>query len=220
MRQLFDEVVGTPPPSDLDIRALVRRERGRTRRRRGLLGLAVVAVVAVTAVTQVGGPEPATRVAGPEPAVPQTFQLVVNTQEAADATADKVSEALDSGLHRVGAHWRDTPDDLIKWADLQFSGGGAITRDGRDGGLMLQIVTDHDPCPPGSPPEKACGDNQPSRTATLLTCGQFPGPCTESISPNGMRMVTREVSDTRRVPGRPTPRSRSTSSWQTSGSWS
>ena len=49
---LFDEVIGTPPRSTVDVPAIVRRRR-RTRTLRRV-GIAVTAVVAVSAIVAVG----------------------------------------------------------------------------------------------------------------------------------------------------------------------
>jgi hypothetical protein len=190
VKQLFDEVVGTPPPSDLDVRALIRRERSRSRRNRGALGLVALAA-AVALPVALPAALPAAHLDQP---APPTFQLVVGSQQAAAATAKQVRAALDAGLDTVGARWREAPEELLEWAGDRFSGSGAVTADGREGDLRLDIVSDYDPCPPGSSPDKACGEDQPSKTAALLTCAETVGACTEGTSPSGRRMVTTEDS--------------------------
>jgi hypothetical protein len=60
-QQLFDELIGTPPPSTVDVDGIVRRKRGLRRLRRAAVSAAaVVAVLAVvgTAALLPGGPAP------------------------------------------------------------------------------------------------------------------------------------------------------------------
>ncbi|MET8353585.1 hypothetical protein [Micromonospora sp. NPDC005206] len=117
--QLFDELIGTPPPPKVDVRGIVRRERrARAARRLGgslaaVLALAVAGGVSAAVRHQEPGAAPATpRAAASSPAADTRFRLVFDTDETADATARRLSQELDRALRTVapGAKWTWMPD--------------------------------------------------------------------------------------------------------------
>jgi hypothetical protein len=103
MQDLFDDIVGTPPPSTLDTHALVARDR-RVRAAKwslGGVGAMAVAGVAVVAIAVSGG---SVTPVGP-PAPPQepvdTFVLSSETKQKAEDSAAKLKAALTDGVTKA-----------------------------------------------------------------------------------------------------------------------
>jgi hypothetical protein len=101
----LDEMIGTPPPSTVDVAALVRREkRGQAVRRAGY-GMSAVVAAAVTAGVLVSGGAPGSGThAGPpagQPAVDTRFQLQASSKESAQASGKRLSQALDRALKKA-----------------------------------------------------------------------------------------------------------------------
>ncbi|MEU9505461.1 hypothetical protein AB0D32_04160 [Micromonospora sp. NPDC048170] len=172
--QLFDELIGTPPPVRVDVPGIVRRERrGRAARRLGG-SLAAVLVLAGGVAVAVPGQQ-----SGPPPvaAAPDTrFRLLFDTSESADVTARRLSQELDRALQEVapGATWFWMPEYVGEerkpdgqpptfihngTTDLVVGNSG-VSYQGRRGALGISISADlrsqddagfHWPCrlPPG-----------------------------------------------------------------------
>ncbi|SIN26805.1 hypothetical protein [Micromonospora cremea] len=163
--QLFDELIGTPPPPRVDVQGIVRRERrARAARRLGgslaaVLALAVAGGVSVAVRDQEPGAAPGTpQAVASSPATDTRFRLVFDTDETADATAKRLSQELDRALRKVapGATWTWMPDYLDEprkpdgqppqfthrgTADFVGSSSG-ISYQGRKGSLSVSITPD------------------------------------------------------------------------------
>jgi hypothetical protein len=205
MQPLFDEMIGTPPPSTVDVAAIVRREqRGRSARRAGY-GLAAVVAVAVSAgtLTSVARPNDEPR-AAPPPVVPDTrFQLISTDKQTAEASARQLSRALDhavkkavpgvtypsfkgitsnptkEGLPLIVGGWGPGKDPA-DW----FSGTVNVEVTKRQGALNLMVLSLPEP---GTPFKKG-RDGKPS-PPMLVSCEHETG-CKESTGPNGKKIVT------------------------------
>ena len=137
-KQLFDDFVGAPPPSTVDVVSIVAREQRRRARLR--INLAATAVVVAVAVATTAGatlshrageaspqpgalPRAASSPSGTGSAAPSdasTFRLVADNQESAEATGQRLTETLDDAVKRVA------PD--ARW--LGGASYGAPTTDG------------------------------------------------------------------------------------------
>ncbi|MGS2617295.1 hypothetical protein ACVCAH_22625 [Micromonospora sp. LZ34] len=170
--QLFDELIGNPPPARVDVPGIVRRER-RARATRRLGG----SLAAVLALALAGGVGVAVREQDPTPAPPPVaassptpdtrFRLVFDTEETADATARRLSQELDRALREVapGATWVWMPEYLGEarkpdgqpptfvhngTSDL-VNGTSGVSYQGRKGALGVSIAPDRsDPDETGS----------------------------------------------------------------------
>jgi hypothetical protein len=200
IQQLLDEMIGAPPPSTVDVRRIVRHER-----RRPMVRLSAAAAVLVVVAgawlavdgRSVGRPAPPARVAADDVG----FRLVTDSRESGEATARRLGVALDEAVHRQApaARWLIPirPSDLVRFVpgdsaqnQQRFDGSGDVTLGGRTGRLTLTIVSDYDPCPAGSPAEKACGSHGGSPTRQLLTCAGMPAGCVEGATPSGAKLLT------------------------------
>ncbi|MEU4472576.1 hypothetical protein [Micromonospora sp. NPDC023888] len=163
--QLFDELIGTPPAPTVDLKGIVRRERRlRTARRIG------GSVAAVLALAMAGGVSVAVRDRGPDatpqaaaslPAADNRFRLVFDTDEAADASAKRLSQELDRALRKVapGAKWIWMPEHLDeprkpdgqpptfthRGSPDSVGGSSGISYQGREGSLGVSISPDEYP---------------------------------------------------------------------------
>jgi hypothetical protein len=204
IHQLLDEMIGTPPPSTVDVRGIVRHER-----RRPMVRLSAAAAVMVViagswlAVDSRSSREPAapTRVTADN----VSFRLVTDSRESGDATAKRLGVALDEAVHQQGLAVRwlvpIRPSDVVRFVpgnsaqnQQRFAGSGDVTLGGRTGQLTLTIVSDYDPCPAGSPKEKACGSHGGSPTRQLLSCAGMPAGCVEGVTPTGAKLLTSATS--------------------------
>lgn len=168
-RQLFDEIIGTPPRSTVDVGAIVRRER-RGRATRGAGGVLAVVLVLAAPIALLATVQESPRVTPPVagspgtgpatggPAADVTFRLVADDQEAARDTAARLRAALGDALRqtvpaatwvRSGAFGPPSPDgeppNLVGFGggandEEMFSGGTGVRNGGRLGGLSLAIV--------------------------------------------------------------------------------
>lgn len=197
-KTLFDTVVGTPPPSTVDVAAIVRRRRrARAARRLGIV-LAPVAVAAVTATALV-------TVGGGMGTPPYTAEppLATITTLAPGLTADRLRAALAEAVAALVPDARWLPDgqapvfkppppavsrgsvivacDAVRCTvgspsdpptvDVSFSGSADLQRAGKTGLVMVAVHT----------------------TRSLLDCSGtlVDDSCTATTSPHGYAMVTR-----------------------------
>jgi hypothetical protein len=203
-QQLFDEVIGTPPPSTVDVHALVRGEkRIRTARRTTLGATAIVSLALATGLmvgtaTKPGAPTATPATAQTQQSQDTRFQLLANDKESAEASAKRVSTAFDHAMRQAapGAAWEtikdggsnptadglpyivpifeDGPNAPVK----DFSGSVNIKNDTRHGVLTLMIIPQVDP------------KVKTPKPPLVLACAGAAG-CTEGTGPNGERVSTR-----------------------------
>ncbi|MFG2044020.1 hypothetical protein [Dactylosporangium sp. NPDC048998] len=114
MHQLFDEIIGTPPPTSIDSRALVDRDRRVRSVRWSIASMAVIAVVGVALAAVVSGnPE----VGPPSTATPQsrppdtTFTLSSASRAQAEESASQLATALNDAVRTAvpSAAWESGP---------------------------------------------------------------------------------------------------------------
>jgi hypothetical protein len=204
MQPLFDEMIGTPPPSTVDVAAIVRREqRGRSARRAGY-GLAAVVAVAVSAGTlSSGNGSSSDPRAAPPPVADTRFQLISTDEKTADASARQLSRALDHAVKKAvpGVTYpsfkgitsnptkeglplivvgRGPGPDPVDW----FGGTVNVQVDKRQGALNLMAISLPEP---GTPFKKG-PDGKPS-PPLLVSCEHETG-CQESAGPDGKKVVT------------------------------
>lgn len=210
-QQLFDEVVGAPPPSTVDVAAIVKRERRRGAVLRVGTTMAAVLVLAVSAGVTVSIAARPGGTAQPPSTTDTGFQLLADDRESAQATAQRLREALDHALKRAapGAQWvssnryeNPAPDgqppnlfaaDAPKEAQQMFNGGTGVAAEGRKGTLALDIVNfgPGAPCDTADPKcgaENALPSHEDNKRHMFLSCRGATG-CTERIGPNGEQMV-------------------------------
>ncbi|MBE1491839.1 hypothetical protein [Plantactinospora soyae] len=224
-QQLFDEVVGTPPPSTVDVVAIVARERRRSAVRRIGGTMAAVLGLAVSAGIVAAGQHGPAGVAPPPVAADNRFQLVANDRDSAQLTAKRLAEALDAALRNAApdARWirsnifsdaapdgqppRLFTDNTLKQHEQMFSGGTGVLADGRRGMLALHIlrfepVTGKRCDEPKCVAARALPREDPNKKRELfLSCRGETG-CTERTGPNGERMTIRtDFTKLKRFPG-------------------
>ncbi|SCL61139.1 hypothetical protein GA0070606_3390 [Micromonospora citrea] len=203
--QLFDELIGNPPPARVDVPGIVRRER-RVRAARRLAGsLAAVLALAVTGAVGLagGGQQPGGASAPPQAAAPTDtrFRLVFDSPESADATAERLSRAFGTALRDVapGARWIWIPDSVEEPRkpdgqpptfrhngrdDLVFGGSG-VSYQGREGPLGVSISPDvFGTAGPGQP----AGYHWPCELPPGHGDSRYDRVCEEGKSPGGLRM--------------------------------
>jgi hypothetical protein len=199
--QLFDELIGTPPSSAVDVRGIVRRER-RSRAFRRLGG----SLAAVLALAAFGGVAVASQGTGGDPAVPQAvapadggdtrFRLVFDTKESAKATAERLRHELEQGLRKEapGARWisqssrpgearqpaRRRPEIAYREQSgeiLALQSTSGLVNDGRKGSLALTIVQFSAQAPyPWSCKARRTQERDSEQT------------CVEAVTPTGMKV--------------------------------
>jgi hypothetical protein len=194
MREQFDRIIGTPPPSTIDTHALARRVR-RTRDARLVGSFATAAVAAgITGVLLVGNepPAPAPVAKDPTVAVPEStvavppdnrIQLKSGTRVEGEASARQLAALVEKAFTDVapGVVWggpltvRYTDGKLPEWA-----GSGAFTVGGRSGTVFVMAL--------GGVP--VTGRNP------ALTCPPGTSGCVQGTSPGGREMMTFDGGDT------------------------
>jgi len=203
-QHLFDDMIGTPPPSTVDVPALVRRERrARIARQAGYGMTAVMALAVATAgVASVsrspGEPNDTPAATQPQQSQDKHFQLLANSKESADASAKSLSQTLDRALKQTvtTAKWvnikasdasNPTTEGLPNIFPIflgpnhpgnYFSGTVNVENDSRQGHLSLMIQ-----------PLAEAGNWQYPKPPRLLACAGEAG-CTESTGPNGEKIIT------------------------------
>ncbi|MGC4746793.1 hypothetical protein ACLQ28_14170 [Micromonospora sp. DT201] len=220
--QLFDELIGTPPPPQVDVEGIVRRERraGSVRLIGGPLAavLALMVGVGVAVRDQEPGPAPGPPLAAPTPtAADPGFRLVFDTDESAEASARRLSAEFEAALREVvpGSTWFWIPDHVGEarqpdgrppvfsnhGRDDLVSGGSGVSYRGRKGPLGVSISPDvSESGPAGRPgdPFDPAGYHWPCE----LPAG-YPGDerydrvCVEGTTPAGLRMKTETLTGKR-----------------------
>lgn len=153
--QLFDELIGTPPRSNVDLEGIMRRERrsGAVRRLGGSLAAVLALAVAGGVVVGTGDQGPASAVprAAPASSAADTrFRLVFDTREAADATAKRLSAEMDKAFRKEapGGTWISDLDGSDRFRIFYkeqgdnppiLGGGSTFSVGGRKGRLLLNI---------------------------------------------------------------------------------
>jgi len=201
-QQIFDQLIGAPPPSTVDVGAIIVRQRRRQRWRRLAAGGSAAAGVAVAVILGTGlaggqrqqnGPPPATAspsvTAAPSPSA-TVFPLETGTPAGRERTKDRLQAAVESALteHAPGAKWiymvdvpgeKRTPDGHITmWTTenpVYFEGRSGITARGRKGGFYLSVRP------------VACGVE--GSCSPVFTCEDIASGCTEGRTPEGLEVV-------------------------------
>ncbi|SCE87813.1 hypothetical protein GA0070607_2688 [Micromonospora coriariae] len=211
--QLFDELIGTPPPPRVDVKGIVRRERRASAARRlggslaAVLALAVAGGISVAVRHQEPGAARATpQAVASSPAADTRFRLVFDTEETADATAKRLSQELDRALRAVapGATWTWMPDHLGEprkpdGQPPEFTHRGTpdfvgtssgISYQGRKGSLGVSITPDASDGPAGFhwPCQLPQGIPEDSRYRRV---------CDAGTTPNGALMKIETLTGTR-----------------------
>jgi hypothetical protein len=171
----------------------------------------VVLVAAAGVMASVLGPpssrQPAPGAAQPPPAQDTRFELLADSQDSAEASAQRLSEALDRALKRAApdARWvsvaasdasNPTADGLPNIAPIfangpdhpanHFSGTVNVESGTRQGTLTLMI---HPQTELSLPPKPEPGNNANLRQPILLACAGTRG-CTEGTGTHGEKLVT------------------------------
>ena len=197
-QQLFDDLTADAPPSTVDVRGIIRRERRRRAFvRAGVPGLAVLAAASAVAVLGHGpasAPAPGPAVVAAAPSIsaspPTGFRLVASNKAAAAATAESLRAALDAAVRKAapGATWLsrgntgfDTPngqppritgDGLTRTVDQMFTGTTGLGFDGRKGKLSINIIS-MDQCTGGALTKCAGDQKSPKERQKDLQEGLF-----------------------------------------------
>lgn len=223
-KQLFEDVVGTPPPSTVDVPGLIGREKRRRATRRGAVTVTALAIAAagVGLIDLPRGPAdpagPALQVGAAGPAQP-AIRLAAEDRASAEATATALRAVLDRAVHDAvpGARWlsqntygnpapdgqppRLVGDDRAPKADQMFFGGSGVAVGADRGLLTLQVISTR-PCVDPVNPKCALERDQPEREQRLrerllLTCVAAVPDCTLGTGPRGERMLMQTVSSRR-----------------------
>ncbi|GGO32564.1 hypothetical protein [Micromonospora parathelypteridis] len=223
--QLFDELIGTPPPPQVDVEDIVRRERRASSVR--LIGgplaalLALVVGVGVAVRDQGPGPAPGPPLAAPTPTAADTgFRLVFDTDESAEASASRLSAEFEAALREVvpGSTWFWIPDHVGEarkpdgrppvfthhGRDDMVSGGSGVSYRGRRGPLGVSISPDVFESKPTDRPGDPFKRDEPAghHWPCELPAG-YPGDqrydrvCVEGTTPGGLRMKTETLTGKR-----------------------
>lgn len=201
MQQLFDELIGTPPPTSIDSRALVRRDRRVRATRWSVLGASAVAAgIAVVAFTTATAPSGTPPVGAPpsETASPadNRLELRAATREEAQVSAGQLKAALDAAVRAAvpTATWDPKGFDITVIDYVQpmgWIGGVDVKAAGKSGtvsaslhGLPATIQADPLTCAnlakiPRKENEKLRGHSVPAAP-----------PCVDARTPSGKQVVT------------------------------
>ncbi|WBB65871.1 hypothetical protein [Micromonospora sp. WMMD812] len=201
--QVFDELIGTPPPSRVDVDGIVRRERRSRSARR--LGGALAAVLALALAVGVrdrpGAAEVTPRASASSPTADTRFRLVFDTDETADATARRLGQELDRAMRKVapGAVWFWMPDQPGEprrpdgqaptfshrgRADL-INGSSGLSYQGRRGALRLSISPEVHSDASSGPVSYYWACRMPP---DVREDNRYHRVCEEATSPGGARM--------------------------------
>jgi len=175
-KTLFDEVIGTPPPSTVDVPAIVRRRRRtRTLRRVGIAATSVVAVSAIVAAGLGLAPGRGSRLT--TPAAPSHQAIVPFGTLSPHVTPHDLADALMQAVAAVAPDAQWAPNGQLQVvasptaeesAGAMFGGAGSLTREGVTRRVAVSIVPTGDafPCKAQSPDE-ACGVGLSTAGATM-----------------------------------------------------
>ncbi len=205
MHQLFDEVIGTPPPTTIDSRAIVRRDRRARATLWSTLGATALAagltVVVLTTGTGPAGTPPMGAPPADASAVPDSrLQLRAATREEAQVTAEALKAALDTAVRAAvpSAQWDPKGFDItvIDYVSpLGWIGPAGVTNRGTTGsvnvmlhGFPTSMKIDPLTCAtlaavPGKKADGQRGDNPASAP-----------PCVDARTASGKPVVTYTVS--------------------------
>ncbi len=185
MHQLFDEVIGTPPPTTVDSHVLVRRER-RTRRARlaglGVTGAAVVglAITLYTNATTPAGTPPVAQHPGPV-APDSRFELKAGTQIDAEASAKQLASAIDTAVRKAvpDATWQRGPTvTIMEYTSMTgWHGAGSLRTSTARGDLTMMALSRPEP------------DGRTGKPPILVSCDGQTG-CAPGTTPDGKPIVT------------------------------
>ncbi|SHN20646.1 hypothetical protein [Cryptosporangium aurantiacum] len=191
-QQMFDDLIGEPPPSTVDVDRIVRRVRRVRMMQRSALAFIVVALVATGASYFQTG----TQSAAPPVAADTRFRLVVDTEKAAEASGARLSEAYDEALQKAapGFRWREGHPPVISDREAKdlFTVTGSIDYQGRSGLLLLRVEGPYDPGPCKASPAQCAEvrDAVENDAVRSLTCTKD-GDCVSRKGPQGQAMTVR-----------------------------
>lgn len=187
MREQFDQIIGTPPPSTLDTHLIERRVRRVRDARRGgitataVVGLGLAGVLLLGSNPPVGTPpvaqSPAQTVPTPGTPTPISsspdyrLELKADTKANGDATAAQLAALIEKEVAAVvpGATWVRKLNIQFAGADSQWSGEGGFRVKGKVGSIFVMTVP---------------------FAKVAVSCGESPVGCTEGTSPSGRQMMT------------------------------
>jgi hypothetical protein len=154
MQQQFDELIGTPPPSTIDPRALVRHDRRKRAMYRTVGATATVAVlgIATVLVTSAAIPAGAPPAAVASPAAPSPddrFELRADTRAEADLSAGQLATALNDAVRTAvpGSAWQPGPGITVTVIDYVSPPGWYGRGDLRVGGTTGSFTAMADTVP-------------------------------------------------------------------------
>jgi hypothetical protein len=178
-KALFDEVIGTPPPSTVDVIAVVRqRRRTIALRRVAIAATSVVAVSAIVAASLSLAPSRGSR-GDTGPAAPSHDMLIPFGTLSPDVTPHDLADALMQAVATVAPDAQWAPNGQLQVvasptaeesAGAMFGGAGSLTREGVTRRVAVSIVRTGDAflCETQSPsPEEACGVGLSPAGATM-----------------------------------------------------
>jgi hypothetical protein len=180
-KTLFDEVIGIPPPSTVDVAAIVRRRRRVNALRR--VGIAATTVLAVSAMVA-GGLNFATRPRTADPATQPPTVVVPFGTLSPDVTPQEVADALLQAVAAVApdAQWAlDGQPQVVASPNAEegvgamFGGAGSLTREAITRRIAITIG--------------------PSGNAFVCATDQYQETCALGLSAGGATMVVRRLWD-------------------------
>ncbi len=150
-QQIFEDLMGTPPPSTVDIARIVQRERRAQRTRRVSMVLAGAAIMAVTAsATFLLQPEPSPKAdVATKPSIAVTPSVALEGRAQIEA---RVNAAWRAATARMlpGAMWSTTDDrtprptaPALKTIEGAYYTSGDITFNGRSGRFSFSVAELH-----------------------------------------------------------------------------
>ncbi|GAA0247706.1 hypothetical protein [Cryptosporangium japonicum] len=188
-QQMFDDLVGQPPPSTVDVDAIIRDRTRRRRIRQAPIVVAAVAVIAVGATVAgfghlgTGPTSGGDVVVGKAPAGGTKIRLVVDTAEGKAKSAEELTRAYDEAVKKAvpGAEWKDGTAPRVTDAEAgppaEFIFGATLIVDGKPGALVIQIENS--------------GEEPYDLASFPLNCDNPDGHCKVTEGPNGEKLVVR-----------------------------
>lgn len=183
-QQMFDDLIGHPPPSTIDVDAIVQKQKRQRRIRQAPMVMAAVAVLAVgVAFAGFGGSGSGTtsRAGERAPVDGTRVQLVVDTAEARAKTAEELTKAYDEAVKKAvpGAEWkggkppRVTDEEAAPPTEFMF--GATLIVNGKPGALVITIS----------------GEGREDLPTLQLNCDNPDGHCKVTEGPSGEKLVVR-----------------------------
>jgi hypothetical protein len=185
MREQFDEIVGTPPPSTIDTHVLARRvRRTRDARRAGIAATAIVAAGLTGGLLVSNNPPVGTPPVPNNTAIAQAdnrIELKSDTRSNGEASAERLAALIEDAVADVapGAVWINALD--VRFIDAgpegsQWWGSGGLEVGGRFGNIVVMTVG-------GRAEHEKAGQSG-------LSCPPDMSGCAEGTSPGGRKMMT------------------------------